>query len=196
MQITTNYNTQNFNGKVNFLTMLRNNFSKTGRQANVEIVDLLSIHPRATIEQTRLNSPKRIILSAESSDTDTFYSTRLVITKDGIKESEESHSRFLDKNKKFKLTRTIQNFFENKEQIHPSKSYETEIVENTKTKKREEYALKNSSSDGIEINVVTNRTRESEFPTTHIAKNLHPQLATRTYYSDGDILYIEKHLTK
>lgn len=192
MQINTNYDTLNFNGKVNFLTMVRNHFSKVGKYANQEIAEIRASHPKVEINQEAIGD--KIELSFYETSQTGRINAKTIVSKDGIEETEVSGSRLFGIDNRYNLIHNIKRIFAEHDINISTIVTETQSVVNTITKKVEEVATKETNLYGpVKIEVLTKSHRESTFPMTTIAKNLHPAQATKQVNSDGDILYIENY---
>lgn len=192
MQINTNYNTQNFNGKVNIFTLMKNQFSKTGRIANTEIAEIKTSFPKAIINQDNIGDT--IELSFHHSDDFGTFKAKTKISSNGVIETEHDGERFMGKNNEFSLFHTIKKQFLKGSFDIAQKKVETQILFNHKTKQAEEVATKTTDLFGpTEIKVTTKKNRTTAFPTTTIAGNIHPAQATKTVQENGDVVYIERY---
>ena len=192
MQVNTNYDTLNFNGKVNFFTMVRNQFSRAGRHANQEIAEIRASHSKIRINQEKIGD--KIELSyTEKTDTG-HINARSLISNEGLLETEVNGARSFGANNQFNLIHTIKRIFRESDIDLPTETIETQTVVNNSTHRIEEFARKQTNLYGpVEIKVSSKANRESMFPMTTIAKNIHPAQATRHTNADGDIVYIERY---
>ena len=192
MQINTNYNTQNFNGRVNIFTLMKNQFSKAGRFANTEIAEIKASYPKARINQDNVGDT--IELSFNHTDNFGMFNSKTCISPDGITETELNSERAIGRKKEFSLFHTIKKRFLKGSSDIEEKRTETQVIFNHKTKQAEEVATKTTDLFGpTEIKVTTKKNRTTTFPTTTIAGNIHPAQATKTVKENGDIVYIERH---
>ncbi len=193
MQIQTNYNTPTYTGKVTMLTMFRNALSQAGRNANNEISEIKAAFPKLAINQERLGNT--IELSYTHNDTVSTITSKILISKDGITQKETNNISYVDKKRKFKLISVLYEYYKNLVGKNPIKKLEIQSIQNTATNKVEEIAKRTEHLDGsISINVTSIFGRESECPSTYLAKNIHPSQAKKVVNENGDIVYIEKYL--
>lgn len=192
MQINTNYDTLNFNAKVNLFTMMRNQFSKAGRHANQEIAEIRAENPKIKINQEKIGD--KIELSYIEETHTGYMNTKSTISPQGLLETEVNSTRTFGPNNKFNLLHTIKRIWGEKNIPVPTETIETQTLINNATRKIEEFAKRKTNIYGpVEIEVSSKANRESMFPVTTIAGNIHPAQATKHTNADGDIVYIERY---
>ena len=193
MEIKSNYNTQNFNGKVRFYTLVKNQFSKAGRYANQEIAEIKATHPKMEINQENIGD--KIELSFLERSRTGHIQSKIILSSNGIEETEIQGSKSFGPDNKFNLIHSIKRIFGEKKSNKPTEITETQTLINNNTRKIEETASRKSGLHmPVEIQVQTKIDRESPFPSTTIAGNLHPAQATKHTNADGDVIYIERYI--
>ena len=168
--------------KITKLTMFRNKFSKVGRVANDNITALQRINPERNIYQKRLQNDKIGLLLSEKNNSDFF-----IVGTNGIVAAAktENANKFV-----VQLYDRVKVFY-NEMEIAIRKIQQSS-VKNLKNGKIEEVSLKKWNIDGpVDIIVQSKSGRQTQFPVTRIAKNIHPAVAQKFEFSTGDIVYWE-----
>lgn len=168
--------------KVTKLTMFRNKFSKVGRVANANISAIEQKYPGKQIYQKRLKNGKIGLLLSEKNNSDFF-----IVDSKGVLISIKTENK---NTLEGKLYNRVKGFYADLGLV--LRKVEQSILRNKKTGKIEEKALRYWSIDGPIHNIVTSKFgRQSQFPVTKIAKNIHSGVAQKSETSGGDIVYWE-----
>ena len=171
--------------KVTKLTMFRNKFSKVGRVANTNISALQRENQGCPVYQKNLKNGKIGLLLSKKNNSDFF-----IVDSKGVLAS----SRTENKNTiEGKLYNRVKGLYADLGLV--LRKVEKSILRHKKTGKIEEKALRYWSIDGPIHNIVTSKFgRQSQFPVTKIAKNIHSGVAKKSVLSNGDVVYLEHYL--
>lgn len=170
--------------KITKLTMFRNKFSKVGRVANDNITALQRENPGRDIYQKRLQNGKIGLLLSEKNNSDFF-----IVGTNGIVAAAktENTNDFVGK-----LYNRVKVFYDEMEIA--IRKIQQSSVKNLKNGKIEEVSLRKWNIDGpVDIIVKSKAGRQSQFPVTRIAKNIHPAVAQKSELSNGDTVYWEHY---
>ncbi len=172
--------------KINNFTIFKNKFSSTGRIVNKQISQIQLEFPEAVLYQRRFNNGNIGILFEEKvSSGFSLVSARGVIAKTGTLIRTNGSLKFYDR---------VKDFYNCSQML--LKQIKNSVIYNLSTKKTEEVASYSWNIDGpVDIIVRTKFGRKSEFPKTITARNLHPGVAQKMEYSNGDIVYWEHYMS-
>lgn len=180
--------------KVNFITRFTNYFSQTGRQANLQIAEMQSDNPKATIYQKRLKEGAIGLLQSSQSRDNEISDTFILIHRNGIGVKDSRQDIFTDNkhNPINKLTTISKELFD--KSALKIKSVKKSIFYALPQNTVEEVATKTHNLDGsTQLIVKSSGNRKSAFPITRLAGSLHPSMAEKFELSNGDKIFIEKY---
>ena len=172
--------------KITKFTMLKNCFTSAGMRANKEIRRMLAVADPGDIYQKKLSNGK-IVIQQDQKWKNLKKSTTIILDKYEIQNKTTREKKFLDG---FELLSIIKRDLP---QIGITNK-EKQILCNTKNGKIEEKATKYSGfCIGSTLSVISYGNRESKFPVTKLAGSIHPAIAHKISYKNGDIQYIEMY---
>ena len=175
--------------KVNRITKFINSFSKTGRQANKEINNMIVLPLSDTVYQKRLSNGSIALMKNNVFSTfkrDSFC----LIKKDGSVITKSTKNTFPGDNENFKLHNSVKQVLNAYGQ--KIKLMKRSVLYRLQDGKIEETAKKVSVPSGpSELIVRSAAGRISEFPATTLGGSFHPAVATKSELPNGDVIYRE-----
>ncbi len=175
--------------KVNRITRFINSFSKTGRQANKEISNMIALPLSDTVYQKRLSNGSIALMKNNVFSTfkrDLFC----LIKKDGSVITKSTQNSLPGNNEKFKFHYSVKQVLNSYGQ--KIKLMKRSVLYRLQDGKIEETAKKVSVPGGpSELIVRSAAGRISEFPATTLGGRIHPAVATKSELPNGDVIYRE-----
>ena len=183
--------------KVNFITLVKNNFTRAGRAANVELMEMYAENPKVVAYQKGLSNGKIALKCRSARSQSGVKDNLLIFSKNGLDATKETIISRLDSSihkhvySSILSIKNLYNIFG--EALLTTKKV---ILYNLTNRKVEESATKITNLSGAsKLKVYSAGSRTTQFPSTRLAGSLHPQIAEKHIDKlSGDVYYVETHM--